>query len=85
MNLRYCCRTVHKSGETGHPQQMMDNLGIEYQHATPQSMGDQWWFWNCTNVPDPLPDFLSELHIKPSDAIGWGLNKEEAEKLESNQ
>ena len=67
----------------GHPQQVMKELGITYQHATPQSIGDQWWFWNCQNVPDPLPDYITVLDVTPSDAIGFGLNKEDAIRIES--
>ena len=65
-----------------HPQRMMKRLGITYQHSTPQSMGDQWWFWNCENVPDPLPDHTSILECNdPMEMIGWGLSKEDAEKI----
>ncbi len=65
-----------------HPQRMMKRLGITYQHSTPQSMGDQWWFWNCENVPDPLPDHTSILECNdPMEMVGWGLSKEDAEKI----
>jgi hypothetical protein len=56
----------------------MRELGITYQHATPQSVGDQWWFWNCRNLPDKLPEYLTELNIDPMDAIGYGLSREDA-------
>ena len=68
-----------------HAQNVMKRLGIRYQHATPQSLGDQWWFWNCTNVPDPLPDCLSLLKVKPHDVIGYGLSKEDADRIEKGQ
>ena len=64
-----------------HPQKAMRELGISYQHATPQSMGEQWWFWNCDNIPDKLPPFLSELGLDPMDCVGSGLSKEDAEKI----
>ena len=68
--------------ENRHPQVVMKELGITYQHSTPQSMGDQWWFWNCENVPDPLPKHFSILECKdPLEMIGWGLSKEDAEKI----
>jgi hypothetical protein len=41
-------------------------------------MGDQWWFWNCENVPDPLPEWLTPLNVDPLKAVGHGLSKEEA-------
>jgi hypothetical protein len=65
-----------------HAQDYMRELGIEYQHATPQSITDSWWFWNCTNVPSPLPKGLKVLNIKPREAIGWGLSAEIADALE---
>ena len=59
-----------------HPQKAMKELGITYQHATHQSMGDQWWFWNCENLPESLPPFLTELKLDPMDSIGFGLTQE---------
>ena len=59
----------------------MKELGITYQHSTPQSMGDQWWFWNCENIPEQLPAFLEVADLKPMECIGYGLSKEEAEKI----
>lgn len=64
-----------------HPQKVMKKLGITYQHATPQSIGDQWWFWNCENIPEPLPNFLEVADLKPMKYIGYGLSKEDAEKI----
>jgi len=64
-----------------HPQAEMKKLGISYQHATPQSMGDQWWFWNCENVPDKLPTHITELDTDPMECIGWGLSQDDAEKI----
>ena len=79
-HLRYC---MYEASECvkGHPQKIMEALGISYQIATPQSVADQWWFWGCDNVPDVLPPFLSELKNGPMDCIGLGLTKEEAEKI----
>ena len=92
MHLRFCMMYSHYSTDkenTGdvhrlgsiHPQKAMKELGITYQHATPQSMGDQWWFWNCENVPENLPPFLSEMYQDPMDCIGFGLTKDDAEKI----
>lgn len=79
MHLRYC---MYSAPMSKHPQQAMDDLGIKYQHATPQSIADQWWFWNC-KVPMGmvLPCYLTVLNVKPYDAIGNGLNKELADKI----
>lgn len=61
----------------------MKQLGITYQHATPQSMGDQWWFWNCENIPEELPEHIEELTsckdnkpLDPMEQIGWGFSKD---------
>lgn len=67
--------------ENRHPQIVMKELGIIYQHATPQSMGDQWWFWNCENLPNELPSYLEELMLNPMDCVGYGLSKEDAENI----
>lgn len=64
-----------------HPQMLMQELSITYQHSTPQSISDSWWFWNCQNVPDPLPPYLTELRVRPRDAIGNGLSKELADAI----
>jgi len=76
MNLR-----LDIYGATKHAQKRMKELGITYQHATPQSLGDQWWFWNCENVPEVLPEDLTELNLDPMEYIGFGLSKEDAEKI----
>ena len=69
-------------GYNEHPQQTMRRLGITYQIATPQSISDCWWFWNCENVPDTLPEHFDILPITdPFEAIGWGKSKEDAEKI----
>ncbi len=66
---------------TGHPQAIMRELGITYQDSTPQSLGDQWWFWNCKGMPEKLPAYLTELKLNPIDAIGYGLSRERAEAI----
>jgi hypothetical protein len=65
MHLRFDMITAYHSGATEHPQKVMKDLGITYEDATPQSIADQWWFWNCENVPDTLPRYLSELNVDP--------------------
>ena len=67
--------------ETRHAQVVMKELGITYQHSTPQSMGDQFWFWNCENVPENLPKFITIADWNPMGKIGYGLSKEDAEKI----
>ena len=67
-----------------HAQEYMRKLGITCEHATPQSIADCWWFWNCKNVPDPLPAALRVLRIAPEEAVGYGLSKKMAEQLEKS-
>ena len=78
MNLKYEYLPAYDVRETRHAQEVMKELGITYQHCTPQSMGDQFWFWNCENIPENLPTFIEELKAKPMECIGWGLSREEA-------
>jgi hypothetical protein len=66
-----------------HAQEYMRSIGITYEHATPQSIADCWWFWSCSNVPDPLPAALKILKVTPRDAIGYGLSTEDAQRLEA--
>ena len=81
-HLKYSYMTAQlKCGEMRHAQKVMKDLGITYQHATPQSIGDQWWFWNCENIPEKLPEYLTELDANPMECIGFGLTKEDAEKI----
>ena len=91
-NLRFCMmysfyskdkentKDVKRLGSM-HPQKAMKELGITYTNATPQSMGDQWWFWNCESLPDNLPPFLTEMKNNPMEMIGYGLNQKEAESI----
>ncbi|MGB0913291.1 MAG: hypothetical protein ACPGSW_06865 [Phaeobacter italicus] len=74
-------QTAHGLGVIDHPQAVMRHLGIQYQTATPQSLGDQWWFWNCAGEPDPLPGFLSELDLDPMECVGFGLSEEGARQI----
>jgi len=82
-DLTYCLFASATSNDTGckHPQEVMKHLGITYQHATPQSMGDCWWFWNCENLPDELPEYLTVRERDPMECIGYGLSQEDAEKI----
>ena len=76
-NLRYHMQGASK----GHPEDVMKKLGITYQHATPQSLYDTWWFWNCENIPENLPRFIDELKATSMDKIGYGLSKSKAEEI----
>ena len=64
-----------------HPQVVMSELGITYQHATPQSIMDCWIFWNCENIPNSLPTYLEIINCNPLKAIGYGLDEKTAKKI----
>lgn len=91
IDLRYILQGADEAGEKRHPQEVMKALGIHYIHATPQSLGDQWWFWCCDlHVTSdsigfkPLPSFIEPIDL--GDAfkyVGWGISKETAEMIES--
>ena len=80
-HLNYDMIGAYDSGVKIHPQQDMKNLGITYQHATPQSIADSWWFWCCENIPDNLPSYITEGNWNPLECVGWGLDEKTAEKL----
>jgi hypothetical protein len=81
-HLRYCMMGAFIDCNEGrHPQLVMRELGITYQHSTPKSMGDQWWFWNCENIPEELPEYLTDLNLNPLECVGFGLNQEMADKI----
>lgn len=80
-NLRYDLIGAHMSGEKRHAQEVMQKLGITYQHSTPQSISDTWWFWNCENVPEELPTFIVKLKTKPDEAVGHGLSEADAKAI----
>ena len=66
MHLRYDLTTAGTDcKENRHPQLVTQELGINYQYSTPQSLGNQWWFWNCTGVQEVLPKFLTKLELDP--------------------
>lgn len=46
-----------------HAMVTMIRLGIDFEEAIPQPIGDQWWFLNCTNIPDQLPENITELKL----------------------
>lgn len=58
-HLRYDCMGAAYSGESRHPQVVMRELGVTYELAIPQSLGDQWWLFNCDH--GDLPSFTTEM------------------------
>lgn len=81
-HLRFDCMVaIIDCEEKRHPQIVMEELGISYQHSTPQSIAEQFWFWNCENVPESLPKFISIEDWDPIEMIGFGLSKKDAIKI----
>jgi hypothetical protein len=58
--INYSCMAANIAGEYRHPQIVMRELGIVWQQSVPQSAIDSWEFWDCENLPENLPEFLSE-------------------------
>ena len=79
-HISYCMYSANDV-TSGHPMEVMKGLGITYQQATPQSMLDSWLFWNCSNIPEPLPEYLLPIDADPMEYVGWGLSQQEAEKI----
>lgn len=79
INLRYS----FYGAPNKHPQQDMKDLGVTYTYGIPQPMGDQWWFMDCENIPEKLPEYSTIM--KPvhdySEFIGHGLDKAMADNL----
>ncbi len=82
MHLRFEMIRADTHREHRHPQVVMRELGITYTHSTPQTLGEQWWFWNCDHIPAELPPYLSVLRVSWRDAIGYGLTPKEAAEIE---
>ena len=68
-----------------HPMDYMKDFGIKWQGQTPQSMADEFWFWNCENIPDKLPPWVFELKLDPMDSVGHGLSLEGAKAIKNQE
>jgi hypothetical protein len=44
--------------EAANPHDRMRALGISWEGSEAQPIADQIKFVGCTNIPDPLPDYL---------------------------
>lgn len=64
VNLHYCLPNA--SGLFGpkikatnsHPIDEMEHLGIKYEARESVPMGDCWYFYGCSNLPNKLPHYL---------------------------
>jgi len=77
MNLRFDINSQAEEGVHGHACAIISNLGIKYQHAIPQSMGDQWWFIDCEVVGDLAEEtilslkYISKMEFTEQDRKKW--------------
>ena len=63
MNLDYDMTGALMAGEKRPPAIVMRELGIRYEDSLMQSLFDAVWYYNCTNIPENLPDYISELKV----------------------
>jgi hypothetical protein len=81
-HLRLCMNAQFDCGDKRHAQAVMRDLGITYRYAVPQSLGDQWWFLDCQNVPAELPAFITPMvGFDAQGAVGYGLSQAIADAL----
>lgn len=59
-HLRYRIDVAYHADEMRHPETVLKELGITYEAAIPQSMGEQWWLFNCQYTSE-LPKYIEEM------------------------
>jgi len=67
-NLRY---DLYEHEGSKSPYLVITDLGIKYNHWVPQTMGDQIWLLDCSNIPDELPKAISKLGLSQSQIDHW--------------
>ncbi len=83
-HLRYSYLTAeYDYNEDRHAQTVMKELGITYQKSVPQTICDQFWFFNCENIPDDLPGYITDLNLTAEQCVGHGLSKEDVIKIDN--
>lgn len=69
-------------GRSEHARDTMTRLGISYFHAVPQSVGDCWWFFNCRNIPDDLPENVKVRDFGDlNKLVGFGLGEDDVRRI----
>lgn len=58
--VRFDMYSAYNMGVSGHPQQVMKDLGYTVLAGVAQSICDQWWF-TVDKIIEPLPPYLSEM------------------------
>jgi hypothetical protein len=82
--VRSECGTI-AFGFSVHPIKQMRILGIKYDFCVPKSVGDCFWFFDCTNVPSKLPDYLRVMKNPIDEFIGHGLDEIEIARLKARE
>lgn len=60
INLRYDYFVATCNGVNKHAQNAMKELGITYKSSIGRSMGNDYLFWDCENVPPVLPKYITK-------------------------
>ena len=81
IHLKFDYIDAYHCNEKRHAIEVLNELGITYQHSTPQTICDQFWFWNCENIPVKLPNYITILNCNPFEMIGFGLSEQQAQKI----
>ena len=74
-NICFDGQTYAMSGGKGRPLDQIASLGINFLYGVPKLEYGEWFLFGCTNLPDPLPDYLSILTIDPQTQVGRGLDQ----------
>jgi hypothetical protein len=53
------------------PAVVIKKLGIIYKYWIPQTIGDQIWILDCSDIPDNLPKAFSELKLSEESYKHW--------------
>ena len=61
INLRYDLIGAGNAHERRSAFEVLQSLGITAERCVPQTLADQIWFINCTNVPAELPKFITRM------------------------
>ena len=60
-HLRYNIPAAFRAGEKRHPQEVMRECGVTFEKLIIQSMGDDWFLFDCQYVR--LPSFIIEMGV----------------------
>lgn len=65
IHIKFCMYTAQcEMALKGHPLNIARATGITWKHAEAVPVADAWVFYECENIPNPLPPFLSVIEEK---------------------